>query len=111
MKKGTIKTIIFLVGSLFLNIEAAHAGLVGKLKLYINHEFSDSQLTYTLLCLAALSFISYVIFTPVVIGKQKWAWLTYYTYSPSRPNYQGKKDSVRKIEEILTNRKNIQPSH
>lgn len=108
MPKGTIKTILILVSLLFLNIEAAHAGLVGKLKLYIHHEFSDLQLLYSLLCLTFFGFIAYVIFTPVLIGKQKWARLSYYSYSPSRRNYQSKKDSIRKIEEILTKRKNIQ---
>ena len=108
MKKGTVKTIVILVAMLFLNIEAAHAGLIGKLKIYIHHEFSNSQLLYAFISLSALSFLIYVVFTPVVIGKRKWSWLTYDSNSPSKINYQHKRDSVRKIEEILTNSKIIQ---
>lgn len=108
MKKGTIKTIFLLVGLLFLNIEAAHAGLIGKLKVYIHHEFTDVQIIYSFLSLSLLSFMAYVIFTPVVIGKQKWSWLTYYSYSPSRHNFQSKKVSIRKIGEILKNKSIIQ---
>lgn len=105
MKNRTIKIIITLVGMLFLNIEAAHAGLLGKFKVYIHHEFSDLQLFYTLLFTSLFAFIVYVIFTPVVIDKRKWAMLSYYSYKPSRHNFQSKKDTIRKIEEILTNRK------
>jgi hypothetical protein len=108
MPKGTIKTILILVSLLFLNIEAAHAGLVGKLKLYIHHEFSDLQLFYSLLFLTFFGFMAYVVFTPVLIGKKKWARLSYYSYPPSRRNYQSKRESIRKIEEILTKRKNAQ---
>lgn len=104
MKKGTIKTILILVSLLFLNIEAAHAGLIGKIKIYIHHEFTDLQLAYSLFSLGAIGFILYVIFAPVEIGKQKRAWLSYYSYSPSRHKYQSKRDSIRKIEEILTNK-------
>lgn len=111
MNKGTVKTIIILIGLLFLNIEAAHAGLIGKLKVYIHHEFTDLQFFYLLLTLGGISFLMYVIFTPVVIGKKKWNWLTYYSYAPGKPNFQHKRETIRKIEEILASPNRKQFSH
>jgi len=103
MKKGTLKTIIILVSLLFINIEAAQAGLIQKFKLYIRHEFSDYQLTYFIGGLLFLGFFSYIIFTPVLIGKKKWAWLSYYSYNPGRHDYQSKRVMVKKISGILKN--------
>jgi hypothetical protein len=101
MKKGTLRIIIILVSLLFVNIEAAQAGLVHKVKIYIRHEFSDYQLVYFISAMAIIGFLSYIIFTPVHIGKRKWAWLTYYSYSPTRHDYQSKRDVVKKIAVIL----------
>jgi hypothetical protein len=103
MRKGTLKTIIILVGLLFLNIEAAHAGLIHKFKIYIRHEFSDYQLLYFAGGLLFFGFLSYIIFTPVFIGKRKWAWLSYYSYTPNRHDYQSKRVMVKKISGILKN--------
>ena len=103
MKKGTLKTIIILIGLLFINIEAAQAGLIHKFKIYIRHEFPDYQLLYVTLGLLLFGFLSYIIFTPVLIGKQKWAWLTYYSYNPNRHDYQSKRVMVKKISGILKN--------
>jgi len=103
MKKGTLRIIIILVGLLFVNIEAAQAGLVHKVKIYIRHEFSDDQFIYLVILSLFLGFLSYIIFTPVLIGKRKWAWLSYYSYSPSRHDYQSKRDMVKKISGILKN--------
>lgn len=103
MKKGTLKTIVILVSLLFLNIEAAQAGLIHKFKLYIRHEFSDYQMVYLSAGLVFFGFLSYVIFTPVLIGKEKWAWLSYYSYNPNRHDYQSKRDVIKKISGILKN--------
>jgi len=103
MKKGTLKTIIILVCLLFINIEAAQAGLVSKFKIYIRHEFPDYQLVYFVSVILFLSFLSYIVFTPVNIGKEKWAWLKYYTYNPNRHDYQSKREMVQKISGILKN--------
>ena len=103
MKKATLRVIIILVGLLFVNIEAAHAGLIHKVKIYIRHEFSDNQLVYFICAALFLGFLSYIIFTPVLIGKRKWAWLSYYSYSPGRNDYQTKRDMVKKIAVILKN--------
>lgn len=103
MKSRTLKTIIILVSLLFINIEAAQAGLLHKFKAYIRTELTDFQLVYILLGLLALSFIGYVIFTPVLIGKEKWAFLSYYSYNPAMNRYQNKRLTVRKIASILKN--------
>lgn len=103
MKKRTLKTIIILVSLLFINIEAAQAGLIHKFRVYIRHEFSATQLLYFIAGIAFLGFLSYIIFTPVLIGKQKWSWFTYYSYNPGRHDYQSKRDMVKKISGILKN--------
>ena len=103
MKNRTLRVIIILVGLLFLNIEAANAGLVTKLKIYIRHEFSDFELFYMVGGLFTVGFLAYVIFTPVMIGKEKWAWLNYYSYHPNRHAYQSKRVMVKKISGILKN--------
>jgi hypothetical protein len=111
MKNGTIKTIIVLIALLFINIEAAQAGLVHKLKLYIRHEFSDYQLLYISVAILFLGFLAYIIFTPVLIGKQKWAWLSYYSYNPSRHAYQSRREVIKKISEILKNTETSNQAH
>lgn len=103
MKNKTLKAIIILVALLFINIEAAQAGLVHKMKLFISHEFPDHNLLFISGGLFMLGFLSYVLFAPVWIGNEKWAWLNYYSYQPSRHNYSSKRVSVRKISKILTN--------
>jgi hypothetical protein len=103
MKKGTLKTIIILVAMLFINIEAAQAGLVHKFRIYIRHEFSDYQLLYIISGIMLISFLSYIIFTPVLIGKEKWSWLSYYSYNPNRHAYQSKRNVIKKISGILKN--------
>ena len=101
MKSGTVRFIIILVAMLFLNIEAAQAGLVYKLKLYISHQFPDYDLLFVSGGLFVLGFFSYVLFAPVIIGNEKWAWLNYYYYQPRRNKYSNKRASVRKISNIL----------
>lgn len=92
-----------MVSLLFLNIEAAHAGLVHKLKNYIRLEFTDIELFYIFGGSLSLAFLGYVIFTPVHIGNKKWAWLNYYSYQPNRHDYQSKRVMVKKISGILKN--------
>lgn len=111
MKKGTFKIIIILVSLLFVNIEAAQAGLIHKMKIYIRQEFSDYQLLYFFCALLFFGFFSYIIFTPVLIGKQKWAWLSYYSYIPGRHDYQSKRDVVKKISTILKTGEPVNDTH
>jgi hypothetical protein len=96
---------------LFLNIEAAQAGLVHKIKLYIRHECPDYQLLYIALALLVLGFLSYVLFAPVLIGKEKWAWLNYYSYQPNRHDYQSKRATIQKISGILSNAEFSKEAH
>ncbi len=103
MRNKTFKTIVILVSLLFINIEVAQAGLVHKFKAYIRTELTDYQLIYALIGLLTLSFLSYVILTPVFIGKEKWGFLSYYSYNPAVNRYQNKKITVRKISNILKN--------
>ncbi len=103
MEKKTLKVIVILVGLLFLNIEAAQAGLVHKFKLFIRTELSDSQLLYTIGALGLTGFLIYIIFSPVRIGHEKWSWLNYYTYNPRRQNYHNKRLIVSRISGILKN--------
>jgi hypothetical protein len=86
---------------LFLNIEAAHAGLVHKLKIYITHEFSDYQLLYIVSGLLIFGCLTYIVFTPVSIGKEKWMWYHYFTNTSKRHDYQSKRQLVKKISGIL----------
>jgi hypothetical protein len=65
MNKSTFKVIITLVSLLFLNIEAAQAGLVTKLRMFIRAEFPEYQLLYITCGVLAASFLCYVIFSPV----------------------------------------------
>jgi hypothetical protein len=103
MKNRTVRVIIILVALLFLNIEAAHAGLIHKFKLFIQHEFPNLQLLYITGGLLTFGVLMYIIFTPVPIGKEKWSWFNYYTYNPNRHNYHSKREVVKKISGILKN--------
>src|SRR5258706_1659733 len=103
MNKGTLKFIIILVSMLFINIEAAHAGLVHKFRLYISHEFSNLQLFYLSAGLLTFSCLIYIVFSPLPIGKAKWSWFSYYSYNPARNHYQNKRSAVKRISGILKN--------
>jgi len=86
---------------LFLNIEAAHAGLVYKLKVFISHEFPDYEFLYISAGLLVFGLLSYVIFTPLSIGKEKWMWYNYFSTDAKRHDYQSRREMVRKISVIL----------
>lgn len=103
MYKKTYKFILVLVALLFANIEAAHAGLVHKLKLYIHHEFSDWQFLLILIGFISFGLLTYIIATPVSIGKQKLIWLTSFSYS--RDSFESKRKFVAKTGNILNNGK------
>jgi hypothetical protein len=111
MKNRTIRIIAILVCLLFINIEAAQAGLILKLKLFIRHEFADYRLEYISLILLLTSALAYIIFSPVAIGSEKWAWYNYFTYNPGRNNYSNKKDVVKKISVILNQKRDGSPLH
>ena len=101
MKNRIVRIIIILVASLFLNIEAANAGLTHKLNLYIRHGLSDPQWFLMVFGLCAFAFLAYVVAAPVAIGKHKSPWLGYYSINPGKHSYQNKREMVRKISSIL----------
>jgi len=101
MSNRTFRIIVLLVGLLFINIEAANAGLIQRFRLYIRHEFSNTQLFYIVSIFMILGFLTYVLFTPVSIGKEKRSELNYYSYNPGAKDYQRKRDVVKKISSIL----------
>jgi hypothetical protein len=103
MNNRTFKVIVILVGLLFLNIEAAQAGLIHKFKAIIMHELSDYQLIYISMGFAACGFLLYVMLTPVSIGNQKSVWLDYFPNNPNKSQFQNKKDLVKRISVILNN--------
>lgn len=108
MKNRTLRIIMILVGLLFLNIEAAHAGLVQKIRSYILQEFPDHFLLgAVLIVVLLLTGFLYIIFAPVLIGNEKWDWLNYYSYQPGRHDYQNKRASIRKISGILNSSKEL----
>ena len=101
MNSKTAKVILILVGLLFANIEAAHAGLVHKLKLYIHHEFTDWQFILILTLAFFVGFLTYIIATPVSIGKQKLIWPT--TFSYHKGTFESKRKFITKAGNILNN--------
>ncbi|MBX3164941.1 MAG: hypothetical protein KF900_10720 [Bacteroidetes bacterium] len=98
MKKRTLKTIIILVSLLFLNIEAAQAGLIHKFKVYIGQEFSGQLLFYTLGITFTIASLGYIMYAPAF--KEEKA----KTFRERLKNdFQSQKERVRKISQILTN--------
>jgi len=82
---------------LFINIEAAHAGLVQKFKLYIGHEFPGLQFIYIVGAVLTIAFLLYVIFVPAFKESAKIAGNGYYTHN----TYQDKRNNIKKISDIL----------
>ena len=85
---------------LFANIEAAHAGLIHQIKLYIHHEFTNLQVILFLGTLFSFSFVGYIIVTPVSIGKEKLIWLT--SFSFQKDSFESKRKFIVKTDRILT---------
>lgn len=105
MSRRLIKTILVLVSMLFLNIEAAQAGLLGKLRLYIAAEMPPWQLALITCATLALLFFLFVIFTPLQINDQRWSWYSYFTFQPEKSGFGNKKQTVSKISRILTQKR------
>lgn len=101
MNKRLLKTILVLVSMLFLNIEAAHAGLVGRLKLYIQSELPTHYLWCVAVATAFMAMLVYVIFTPISINNQKWSWYNYFSFQPGRSSYGTKRLLIKKITKLL----------
>lgn len=97
MKNRTFRTIVILISLLFINIEAAHAGLVQKFKLYIGHEFPGLQFIYIVGAALTIVFLLYIIFAPAFKEGVKIAGNSYYMHN----TYQNKRNNIKKISDIL----------
>jgi hypothetical protein len=98
MSKSTFRVIVLLVSLLFLNIEAAQAGLLGKVRLFINSEFSHSHLIALCIVTGIASFVVYVIFSPVPMNGR------HHSFRGLPGSVQGfdeKRAAVRRIAERL----------
>jgi hypothetical protein len=101
MKNRTVRIIIILVSLLFMNIEAAHAGLIHKFRLYIAHEFPDWQLIFFCTGLSAAAFLVYVIAAPVSIGRGRRIWFTDDDIDTVK-KFSDRRKAVTKISVILS---------
>jgi hypothetical protein len=111
MKKGTFRFIIVLVALLFLNIEAAQAGIVQRIRFYIHSEFPDHQFTYLMIIAVFISLVAYIIIAPVPIGKEKWSKLDYYRIQPRRHTYKARRISVNRIADLLKSTESANSAH
>lgn len=62
MKARTVKIIVVLIGLLFLNIEAAHAGLLFKLKAVMSMDTVYIILSAALIVAIGLGFVFFAFF-------------------------------------------------
>ena len=103
MKNKTLRVIIILVGLLVLNIEAAHAGITHKFKVFISHELSDFQLLYVSCGVLSLSLLGYIIFMPAFKDKGNFAGNSGYFQNYNLHTYQKRRIRIKKIAQILRN--------
>lgn len=96
MKKRTLKTIIILVSLLFLNIEAAQAGLVHKFRAYIVQEFPGNLFIYILGATFTVAALSYIIYVPAFKEEK-----TKNLKEKLARDFQSQKECVKKISAIL----------
>lgn len=89
------------MGLLFLNIEAAQAGLINRFKQYIHLGFTNWQLLLAALIVVFMWSFAYIIFTPVIIGNQKSIWLNYTGDHELDTNFKNKKEFVKKTSALL----------
>lgn len=97
MNNRTFKVIVILVGLLFLNIEAAQAGLIQRFKVYIGHEFPGNQPLYILAVLLPAAILCYIILIPISFKDNGRLVSGYYTHQ----SFGSKRNRVRKISNIL----------
>ena len=97
MKNKTVKVIIFLVGLLFLNIEAAQAGLIQRFKLYIGHEFPGYGLAYLFAFALPAALLSYIILIPATF-KESGRHISGYN---TRQTFGSRRSEIKKIANIL----------
>ena len=98
MNKRTLKVIIILVGLLFLNIEAAQAGLIHKFKVYIGLGLQGYELFYATGIVFVLAVLSYIICVPGIKQRN-----TKTITGNISQRLQAKKTRIKKISAILNN--------
>jgi hypothetical protein len=99
MGKKTFKVIVILVSLLFLNIEAAQAGLVTKFRHFIQAEFPQNELWYIIGAVFSTGFVLYVICAPVP-GQQKTS-ISHFDFFFRANSYTDKRMTVKKIAATL----------
>lgn len=105
MKKRTLKTIITLVSLLFLNIEAAQAGLIHKFKTYLGREFSGYQLFYIVGATFAVAALAYIIYAPAFKEDK-----TKTFRERLKDDFHSQKARVKKISGFLNNKSVVERS-
>jgi hypothetical protein len=101
MTKSTIRFIFSLMAMLFLNIEAAQAGLISRFRVFLNREFPDYQFPWLLALMMLAGLLLYGLFAPVPIGKEKRVWLHIWHFQSKRQTYEQKRALVSRISGVL----------
>ena len=100
MNSSTLKTIIALNLTLFITIEAAQAGILHRVKVFLLQQFDPALLIILSLVIILVSGVLYVLFTPVLIGNQKTVWLNVSGAYKTR-RLRARKAQVKRISAIL----------
>jgi hypothetical protein len=100
MEKRTIKTLLILICLLFINIEAAQAGLVKELRHFVDAHFSEPGLLISLTALLFGGGFTAIVLLPVKIGSEKKVWFT--DIEPGIPTkFAARRQSVARIAKVL----------
>ena len=102
MKNRTFRLIIILIGSLVLNIEAAHAGITHKFKVLIHQELSDFQLIYLSFGFLCSVFFVYVVFMPTIKNRPNSVTNNFDLQDTYPQTFEKRRKRIKKISEILT---------
>ncbi len=102
MEKRTLKTMLILICLLFINIEAAQAGLVKELRHFVDAHFSEPAFLISLITLLFGSGFTAILLLPVRIGTEKKMWFT--DIEPGHhKKFHARRQSVTRIAKVLEN--------
>lgn len=101
MSKATVKLISLMLSLLFINIEAAQAGLIRRFRVFLHAEFPDSHFGVWILTAFLFTFLAYVVFSPLKIGSERWNWLKMYRYNPNTLSFKKKRQTITAIANTL----------
>ena len=100
MEKRTLKAIVLLICLLFLNIEAAQAGLVKELRHFVDMHFSEPGFYISLTGVLFGGGFTAIVLLPVKIGSEKKVWFT--DIEPGvRTKFAARRESVTRIAKVL----------